>query len=409
MAKLAEICVRVLQFIATSGAVSHGRCGALGHAALCARSRKPWPSEARGMLGTRMQSSPLEKSLVRILVVRVTRYNDERRAMATRLKEWADLKDDYPWETLVVGNGLSINIWRDFAYSRLFEQASLDCVARRLFSEFDTENFEAVLEALWHAEKTLSALDQQTDVVTKLYEKVQSALFQAVRKIHVPWRRIDRPRLQHIFDALRPYRSVFTLNYDLLTYWAAMQRGANLAIRDFFWSDDHTFDDSDATLAEDVAGLFYLHGGIHLWQDSQSGRTGKWTTKKGSGVTLLSSQEASVSSIPSRRPLFVSEGTSAQKMAVIRRSDYLSYALQTLSDNTSNTVIFGASFRDQDKHIATAIASGPKRHIAISVRPGTQDQNDAAIANYRASIPRHRLHFFDSTSHPLGVPSLTVH
>jgi Domain of unknown function (DUF4917) len=328
--------------------------------------------------------------------------------MATRLREWADLKDDYPWETLVVGNGLSINIWRDFAYSRLFEQASLDCVARRLFSDFDTENFETVLEALWHAEKTLSALDQQTDAVTKLYEKVQSALFQAVRKVHVPWRRVDRGRLQRISDALRSHRLVFTLNYDLLTYWAAMQHGANLAIRDFFWSDDHAFDISDATLAKASTALLYLHGGLHLWQDSKSGRTGKWTTKRGSGVTLLSSLEASVSSIPSRRPLFVSEGTSAQKMAVIRRSDYLTYALQTLSDNTSNTVIFGASFGDQDKHIASAITSGPKRHIAISIRPGTQDQNAAAIANYRASLPRHRLHFFDSTSHPLGDPSLTV-
>jgi hypothetical protein len=257
--------------------------------------------------------------------------------MGDRLLEWTDLEDRCGWETLVVGNGLSINIWRDFAYSRLFEQATLDRAARRLFSDFDTQNFETVLEALWHAEKTLSALGRQIDAVTKLYEKVQSALFQAVRQVHVPWRRIDRPRLQHISDAMRSYRFVFTLNYDLLTYWAAMQRGANLAIRDFFWSDDNTFDISDATLAEDTTGLLYLHGGIHLWQDSKSGRTGKWTTKRGSGVTLLTSLEASVSSIPSRRPLFVSEGTSAQKMAVIRRSDYLTYALQTLSDNTSDT------------------------------------------------------------------------
>jgi hypothetical protein len=328
--------------------------------------------------------------------------------MVGRLKDWADLTDGCLWETLVVGNGLSINVWREFAYSRLFEQATLDRAARRLFSEFDTENFETVLEALWHAERTLAALERKTAGVTKFYQNVQSALFQAVRQVHVPWRQIDRPRLQQISDAMRSYRFVFTLNYDLLTYWAAMQGGSNSAIRDFFWSDDHTFDINDATLQEDTTGLFYLHGGLHLWQDSKSGRTGKWTTTKGSGVTLLKSLEASVSSIPSRRPLFVSEGTSAQKMAVIRRSDYLSYSLQTLSDNTSNTVVFGASFGAQDKHIAAAIASGPKRHIAISIRPGTQDQNDAAMAQYRASLHQHRLKFFDSTSHPLGDPSLTV-
>jgi hypothetical protein len=328
--------------------------------------------------------------------------------MVDRLKEWADLKDDYPWETLVLGNGLSINIWPEFAYRGLFEHADLDCAAHRLFSKFETENFEMVLEALWHAEQTLAALRKKTTAVTKLYENVQSALFQAVRKVHVPWRKIDRPRLQQISDAMRSYRFVFTLNYDLLTYWAAMQGGAKSAIRDFFWSDDHTFDSDNADLAEGTTGLLYLHGGLHLWQDSKTGRTGKWTTTKGSGVTLLKILQSKVSAIASRRPLFVSEGTSKEKMAVIRRSDYLSYALQTLSENRTNTVIFGASFGPQDKHITEAIASGPKRHIAISVRPGPQDQNDAAMANYRASLGRHQLHFFDSTSHPLGDGSLTV-
>jgi hypothetical protein len=44
--------------------------------------------------------------------------------MGDRLLDWADLKDDCGWETLVVGNGLSINIWSGFAYSNLFKQAS---------------------------------------------------------------------------------------------------------------------------------------------------------------------------------------------------------------------------------------------------------------------------------------------
>ena len=198
--------------------------------------------------------------------------------MATKLKDWADLEDTCPWETLIVGNGLSINVWGEFAYPRLFERANFDRVTRRLFSDFETQNFETVLEALWHTEKTLSALGRRTDRVTQLYRAVQSALFQAVRQVHVPWKRVNRQRLQHISDALRAYRLVYTLNYDLLTYWAAMQRGASLAIRDFFWSDDNTFDISDAGLGDDLTGLLYLHGGLHLWQDSESGQTGKWTT-----------------------------------------------------------------------------------------------------------------------------------
>src|SRR5262245_249533 len=89
-------------------------------------------------------------------------FNHEGRRMGDGLQQWADLKDDQPWGTLVVGNGLSINIWRDFAYARLFEQATLDRVTRRLFSVFETENFETVLEALWHAEMTVKALGRRT-------------------------------------------------------------------------------------------------------------------------------------------------------------------------------------------------------------------------------------------------------
>ena len=45
--------------------------------------------------------------------------------MVDRLLKWANLVDASRWDTLVVGNGLSINIWNDFAYSRLFERATL--------------------------------------------------------------------------------------------------------------------------------------------------------------------------------------------------------------------------------------------------------------------------------------------
>ena len=332
--------------------------------------------------------------------------NHNGRTMVDRLLNWADLADGSRWDTLVIGNGLSINIWNDFAYSRLFERASLKPAARQLFSDFQTQNFEMVLEALWHAERTLTALGRRTAAITALYEHVQSALFQAVLKVHVPWTRIDRSALERISEAMSLHRFVFTLNYDLLTYWSAMVSGPTSAIRDFFWSQHNTFDINNATLEEGGTGLFYVHGGVHLWRDSKSGRTGKWT--KRSGGALLTRLEADFRSLPSRRPLLVSEGTSAQKMAVIRRSDYLTYALQALSENMTDTVIFGASFADQDAHIIGAIASGRQRRIAISIHPGTRAQNDTAMAKYRARFPEHRLAFFDSTSHPLGDPSLSV-
>ena len=170
--------------------------------------------------------------------------------MVDRVLKWADLEDTSRWDTLVVGNGLSINIWNDFAYSRLFERASLKPAARQLFSDFKTQNFEIVLDALWHAERTLTALGRRTAAITALYEHVQSALFQAVLRVHVPWTHIDRSALERISEAMSLHRFVFTLNYDLLTYWSAMASGPTSAIRDFFWSHQNTFDINNAILEE---------------------------------------------------------------------------------------------------------------------------------------------------------------
>jgi Domain of unknown function (DUF4917) len=235
---------------------------------------------------------------------------------------------------------------------------------------------------------------------------VQHALFQAVQQVHAPWKEIEPSTLKQISDAMTSHRLVFTLNYDLLTYWSAMHGGPDSAIKDFFWTPQNTFDIKNATLEEGTTGLLYLHGGLHLWQDSQHGGTGKWTNR--SGGALLKNLEANFKASPSRQPVLVSEGTSRQKMARIRRSDYLSYALQSLSHNASDTVIFGASFADQDKHIFTAIDAGRQRRIAISIRPGARGHNETEMAKYGGRFPEHRLVFFDSTSHPLGDPSFTV-
>lgn len=95
-------------------------------------------------------------------------------------------------------------------------------------------------------------------------------------------------------------------------------------------------------------------------------------------------------------------------MAVIRRSDYLTFARRCLIEDRSNTVIFGASFGSQDAHVVDAVNAGPKRKIAISIWPGTAAQNVAAMARYRSRLPRHDLQFFDSRTHPLGNASLSA-
>jgi Domain of unknown function (DUF4917) len=103
------------------------------------------------------------------------RSEGEFQTVADRLKNW-DALSDRGWPTLLLGNGVSINVWAEFGYSGLLEESHLNKSALRLFADFDTVNFEAVLEALWHAERTLDALSRPSTSVRALYEHVQTQL-----------------------------------------------------------------------------------------------------------------------------------------------------------------------------------------------------------------------------------------
>ena len=68
------------------------------------------------------------------------------------LPDWQEVEEKADWRALLLGNGLSINVWPKFEYGSLFEQAklgdkhcNLDPHDLALFEQFETENFEIVL------------------------------------------------------------------------------------------------------------------------------------------------------------------------------------------------------------------------------------------------------------------------
>ncbi len=68
------------------------------------------------------------------------------------------------------------------------------------------------------------------------------------------------------------------------------------------------------------------------------------------------------------KPLFVSEGGSAEKLEAIRRSNYLKTVYDTAVEiKTESIAIFGWSFRDEDEHILKGIIKGGVDRIAVSV------------------------------------------
>jgi hypothetical protein len=320
------------------------------------------------------------------------------------VRSW-DRLSNRTWPTLLIGNGASINISTDFAYSSLLTNAHLDPVLTQLFADLATADFESVLESLWHADRVLAALNRPRRQVNSLYAALRTELAQTVRRVHVAWSDIPRSTFTSIAGEITSHDLVFTLNYDLLLYWSIMQSHPRAPVGDFFWNAATIFDPTDVGLATGRTGILYLHGGLHLWVNDLTGQSGKWSS---TGANLLSGFGANLANSPNRRPLFVSEGTSLQKLRAIRKSEYLSFARSALTDDAAATVVFGASFGPQDAHVVRSLRIGGRRNIAISILPGTNAENVSAMAQYRHLLPDQSLFFFDARTHPLGDSALRV-
>lgn len=321
------------------------------------------------------------------------------------LQDWSTF-DNGDWPTLVIGNGLSINLWNDFRYDSLFNKATLTPEAADIFKELDTTNFENALECIHHARLVLEALGRRTHQVDTVYTDVRDALFGAVTDAHVSWDQFPVATHRQIADTINEHESVYTTNYDLCLYWSHLENRIHVDIVDYFWQPDHRFDPTDVSLRSTLSTpIHYLHGAVHLWQDDDN-ENGKWVNADGGNLLSIATNYSAKSS---RRPLFVSEGTSKAKVRTIQRSPYLSFCLDSLAHDDANTVIFGHSLSTQDQHIIDAVNGGPKRKVAVSIHPsGNPEKVIAEKVRIQQSLDRHKLYFYDSTTHPFGDPALHI-
>lgn len=233
------------------------------------------------------------------------------------------------------------------------------------------------------------------------YLSVRSALFEAVRRVHVPWDLLPETTFTKIGRELRRYDIIFSTNYDLLVYWSIMFAAA-ANIRDYFWNPDLSFDPTNTEVRGSVSTILYLHGGIHLYVDTRTGETIK---RSRPSDNLLNFADLSRRT---RKPLFVSEGRSRDKMRSIRRSDYLSFGYQSLADYEGPLAIFGHSLSDADEHIARAIRSRVNRRVAVGLMPGSALKIIGNKTRIDQMLDGQRVAYFDSTTHPLGDPMLEI-
>lgn len=322
---------------------------------------------------------------------------------------WENVPNHDAYKNLLLGNGFSIGISRNFNYWNLLEEAKSRAQdgrneiypdTFRLFERLQTTNFEEILKVYHHA---YLVHNYNIPAIETAYRKLQEGLFSTIRDIHV--QKNDTPT-GLVFEELRKFRKVFTTNYDLIPYWSFFDNGLG-ALKDFFWGADHktTFDKNDIEVfAGNYTQLFYLHGALHL-EVTESGKVQKRSLQG----TLNEEIRMLLTSFSARNglyPLFITEGKSEQKIRKIGSNDYLSFCYNQLKKIDGKLIIFGHSLSEEfDNHIVEALKNNSNiSEIAISIYP---DQSIPNINEMEARLTRQLdgrlIHFFNSKTHPLSM------
>lgn len=327
------------------------------------------------------------------------------------IKDWAEIKDNYENGNLIIGNGASVALHQKFRFDSLKEEAEklrlFNDDISKLFIEFDTSDFELILRLVWHAKlinKHLGIVDQKLD---SAYENIKQALIKVVKEVHCEHSDIA-DQLPQLYQFTKQFRTVVSLNYDLILYWILMYGNRN--------EDGHRFKDcfqgsglfrnnwqdlrNPIRKEKEVTLSLYQHGNLSIFRDAKNTET---KVQRGDFEGLL---EVITSQWEDNKiPLFVAKGTGTKKLESIKSSSYLSTifyeVLPDLITQKANLVIYGWSLGKQESHLVKQIFKNKQSgKVAISIFQNNQEECHRIyrlIKNEKVA-PNIEIEFFDSQS-----------
>lgn len=325
--------------------------------------------------------------------------------MSFTIHPWSELVQRYDG-TILLGNGASMAVSPRFGYGSLLEHVtqseSLAEDARRLFNFFKTKDFELILRIVWQASNVNKSLEIEDARTHEAYLQIRECLIQAVRDVHPEHHEISG-QLPYLYDFLKRFDTVISLNYDLIVYWAVAY-GLDIP-------DRHKFKDcflGGGVFAEDWQRLrtsydneqsstlvFYPHGSLVLCRNRVEQE--RKIHIQGSGLLESILERWQSEEVV---PLFVSEGTHEQKVNAIQSSFYLSTVYrEVLTEPRENLVILGWGIGEHDVHLLKRMTGSGIQRVAVSVFQ--MDQAYCARVNQliRDNLGPHVLiEFFDSES-----------
>jgi|TARA_R110002033_G_scaffold126900_1_gene168527 hypothetical protein len=306
--------------------------------------------------------------------------------------------------SILMGNGFS-RAWRNdiFNYENLLDAADFndrDAEIRALFGLLDTYDFEAVMRSLVSAKAVLEAYGGNTGLISLVkrdQQLLKDALIAAISTTHP-----DRPTAVTAaqYTTARTFLSrfdqLFTVNYDLLFYWARNMDDLppkNYSTDDGFrkgckWKGHGTSQEAH-----------FLHGGLHIF-DSGTDIEKHSHAEIGTGIVDLVRKNLAIGKFP----LFVSEPTSSKKKSRIEHNPYLDFCFRALGKVTGTFFIQGHSLDENDKHIFDLLKSSGVEKFFVSIfGDENNEENSRVKANARAYLqsPISSVEFYDAASAPI--------
>lgn len=321
--------------------------------------------------------------------------------------QWNEIRQNYQGGALLLGNGASMAVHPGFGYASLREAAEqcghISPAVAEVFKSFGTNDFELVLRRLWDATLVNKALQIEPGKVEQAYQQVRDALIATVRQVHISYEDAAE-YFEAIYGFMCGFKTVLSLNYDLIVYWSMMASRASLGnwFKDcfqqggIFREDWKTF--RKFYRAQGSTLVFYPHGNL-ITARRNDFTEGKLAVEGGDADNLLG-RILELWEDGSAVPLFVCEGRSDHKKQAIGNSNYLARVFREVIRSVApSLVIYGWSVSEQDQHILDQIRrSGVAlQRVAVSVYGGNQNEAQRMEESLRAAGIRD-LVFFDAES-----------
>ena len=146
--------------------------------------------------------------------------------------------------------------------------------------------------------------------------------------------------------------------------------------------------------------MWYLHGARHVFDTGIEIQKYTWVN---TGIRLIEQVRDALNR--DYFPLFVAEGTSAEKIERIRHSDYLAKAYRSFQSIGGALFILGHSLSLNDEHFLKLIEKGKVQHLFVGIFGDQNSSENRSIVRRAEGMAQARkkasalaVPFFDSAT-----------